>query len=306
MNAMHILVFVNLVGFPYAVVGQEAGALVRRELFDPLDRNRATPPGIPAGVTAGLASDIRCGTRSSPVSSATLAEAAARTAKFRATGLRGYIEAEAVQPDEDTGIEFLVEFVNEGSDPIELSDVTNALNIILFRNTAPAGHVIPSWTFHRAGPPKYTTAFPDEAEVRAEARAAKKEAEKGRPYTIVEPGLRGPKVRTLRDIRETGDVRLNPGEHFQMAVRITEGLADPAEYWWNLAEMSKTSNVSRQRPDPSDIDPLPAGQYSLSLWLDVSVSIPHPDETAPVRQHAILFCDAIKIHLANVPEAGGD
>jgi len=270
MNAMRGLVVLYLVGLPLCAVAQETDPIVRRELFDPLHRKTAAHPSRPTSVAEPPVGAVGCGTLSREVDAATLAEAAKRAARFRGTGLRGYVQAETVQLDEDHGIEFQLEFVNEGSNPIELSDVTNTLSIVLFRNTAPIGHVIPPWMFHRTGPPKYSTEFPDEAEVRAEALAAKKEAEKGRPYRIAEPARRAATVRTLRDIRDTGDVHLNPGERFQMVVRITEGIADPAKYWWNLAELSKTTYVSNERPDPSDIAPLPAGEYSLSLMVSVS------------------------------------
>jgi hypothetical protein len=92
-----------------------------------------------------------------------------------------------------------------------------------------------------------------------------------------------------------------------MVVRITEGIADPAEYWWNLAELSKQLNRSSlPEPEASDIAPLPPGEYGLSLWLGVSVGVPSPDDTAAVRHHPILFCDAIKIHFGNMPEKDGD
>lgn len=307
MNATRMLFFVCLVGVPAIVLAQETDPILRRELFDA--RNRATDPSPPTGVAEPSVGGVKCGTVSREVDAATLAEAAAGAAKFRATGLRGYVQAETVQLDEDDGIEFQLEFANEGSNPIELSDVSNALSIVLFRNTAPLlGHVIPSWTFHRTGPPKYSTEYPDEAEVRAEALAAKKEAERNRPYRVAEPARRAETVRTLRDIRDTGDVRLKPGDRFQMVVRIAEGIADPAKYWWNLAEMSKeTGGSSLRLPEPSDLAPLSAGEYSLSLWASVSISTSDPDETAPARQHTSLFSGSILIRLGEEqPEESGE
>ena len=310
MNATCFSVFVCLMGFPSIVLAQKADTIVRRELFDPLDRNKAITPGGPKDAPMHPPGG-KCGIRSPAGDGAAHVEAVETAAKSRATGLRGYVEVETMQRDEEAGVEFLVEFVNEGSNAMELDDVTNKLNIVLFRmfipEGLPAGHVIPSWSFHRFGAPVYSTEFPDEDEVREEAQAAKKVSEKGRPYGIFEPARRSPKVRTLRHIRDTGDVHLEPGERFQMVFRIAEGLADPAEYWWNRAEMSKVMNSSKLPPtEPSDLAPLSAGNYSLSLSLGVSVSVQSPDDTAVVRHHPILFCDAIKIRLGDVPEADGD
>lgn len=310
MNAIRMLVFVLLVGFPAIVLAQEADTIVRRELFDPLERNKAITPGSPIDAPMHPPAG-KCGIRSPARDGAALVEAAETAAKFRATGLRGYVVAETMERDEEAGVEFLVEFVNDGSNAMELDDVTNKLNIVLFRmftpEGLPAGHVIPSWSFQRFGAPVYSTEFPDEDEVREEAQAAKKVSEKGRPYGIFEPARRSPKVRTLRHIRDTGDLHLEPGARFQMVVRIAEGLADPAAYWWNLAEMSKVMNSSKlPPPKPSDLAPLSSGKYSLSLWLGVSVSISRSDEITPARQHAILFCDAIKIRLGEEqPEKSG-
>ncbi len=302
MNAMRRVVVVYLVGLPLCAVAQEADPIVRRQLFDPSER---TDPSRPRGPVR----DARCGTPMPDWDAATVAKVAqARAAEFRATGLRGYVEAQTVQLDEGAGIELLLEFINEGRTPVDLGAITNALSIVLFRKTVPGGHVIPPWSSHRTGPPVYTTEFPDEAEIRAEALAAEKEVEKRRPYRVAEPASRLPKIRTLRHLGEDGDVRLKPGQRFQMVVGITEGLADPAEYWWNLAELSKELNGSSlPSPDPSDIAPLSPGEYGLSLWLGVSVSVASPDETAPTRQHAILFCDPILIRLGQVqPEESGE
>ena len=181
---------------------------------------------------------------------------------------------------------------------MDLDDVSDHLNIVLFRMGDNAGHVIPPWTPHRTTRPVYTTEFPDEAEIRAEAEAAKKEVEKRRPYHVVEPAGRSPNVRTLRNIRNTDDVHLEPGEHFQMAVQITEGVADYVRFWTERAERAGASGGSGLLDaDPSEIAPLSAGRYSLSVSVPVSLSVPRPDGTGTVRRHAILFMDRVIVRL---------
>lgn len=296
-----------LVGFPLCATAQESDPIVRREMFDPLDRTRPIDPTRAATVAGNGNGGTKCGTGRG-MDAAMLAEGTARVAAnaaaFRAAGLRGYVQAATEQRGNDNGIEFQITFVNEGSEPIELGDMTNALRIVLFRNSTPGGppggHVLPSWSFERNGPPKYDTEFPDEAEVRAEAKAAKKESERNRPYRVEESSIRPKGVRTIRDFRDEATVSLRPGQSFQMTVRITEGLADPVGYWWNLAEKSKElGHRGSPTPDPSDIAPLSAGEYSLSFSTNLSISTGGDDETPPVRCHAYLSCGAILIQLGN-------
>ncbi len=308
MNSTSMLVSLFAIAFPLVVAAQESKQAVRRELFDPHLRNKDVNPSHKSVVEPRTSDRGWCGTGSRNVDPAANAQAVASAEEFRSTGIRAYAEADSTQVDEGSGIKLLIEFANEGDETFHLNDISNSLNITLFRKTPPfVGHVIPSWSPHRIGRPKYSTEFPDEAEFRAEAKAARMEIEKRRPYHVGEPSRRSANVRTLRDIRETDDVTLNPGDRFQMIVRITEGVADPAEYWRNLAELSKESSGSfLPAPAPSDIGPLTAGEYSLSFWVSVSLSVPTLDETPVKRHYALLICDAIDVLLGQLHQAEGD
>jgi len=303
MRTRQRLLILLLLELPLYAAGQEADRVVQRELYDPSNRSWLVESAAPNAHESPPPSGIRCGT-GHDMDAAAIAEAteraAAAAAAFRDTGLRGYVEAQPVQPDVSGGIAFQITFINEGRKPIKLEDMTNAMSIVLFRKSPPVGHLIPSWTFHGTYKPEFKSEFPDTAEVQTALHEARKKSERNRPYLVEEPRVRSKGVRTLRDLREFGDVRLAPGRGVQIVVRITEGLADPIAYWSSLAEASKDPrHWSNPAADAPDLAPLVAGDYSLSFSVMVSVSSAGDVDSLPMRQHALLFCDAMQILLGH-------
>lgn len=190
--------------------------------------------------------------------------------------LRVFMSIEPVQPHVQKGIQFTLEIINQGPDPVELRDPTVYINVSVW-NSDRIEVTAPDEGAQRL---RCGTGLPDIPFAGEEAARKAR-----RPYRTKEPEfrLRHAKRKTLRDMSD-GRVRLKPGEQFQCVVQVAETLAEPEAYrdeqkqrqalWKELRENVSLSETLAQfpLPKPPKIAPIPAGTYGLYMGIALLTS----------------------------------
>jgi hypothetical protein len=183
-----------------------------------------------------------------------------------------FVEVSPVQPRVAGGICFVIDVGNEGSEPVELADITADGRIGLSVWNA---HGVPVDLPDDEGT---TTSNPGGwARRHGLPEHIKAEIKERRPFAVMKPYLLpdDPKVKSIESIKD-GKIRLEPGEHFQVQVLITKVLGEP-EKW--QAEMEKRS-ANPHTPFPGlgapEIARIDTGTYQLLVHVPLMVEGKHP------------------------------
>jgi len=175
-----------------------------------------------------------------------------------------FVEVSPVQARVAAGIFFVIDVGNEGSEPVELADITNGYIGLYLWNADGIRVDLPD---PAVGKPGHNRRLPEHVKADMEQR---------RPFAVVKPDFflpDDPKVKSIESIKD-GKIRLEAGEHFQVQVLTTKVLGEP-EKWW--AEIEKRSVPIEQAPpnlpppDPPKIARIARGTYTF--WTSVGLVV---------------------------------
>ena len=189
--------FCGWIGFGLTALGQNQGTFIRSELKESVLKGLSLPPGDPLNE------------------------------------VKVFIELDTVQPDVGEGIVFFVDIVNEGPGPIDLLDPTQLFSAGK-KCVHPTGRVVVG--LRRGTDPDQQGIYVNVPTPRGNRQTGDPEGFKARwearrSFRVTEAPReeRQSGEKSIGDVKN-GEIRLEPGEHFQYYVEITKIMGDPERY----------------------------------------------------------------------------
>jgi len=183
-----------------------------------------------------------------------------------------FVEVNPVQPRVAGGLFFVIDVGNEGSEPVELVDITKRHIALYLWNADDVRMDLPDRErTTKSNPGGWARRHEQPEHVKAEI-------EQRRPFAVMKPDfLRAddPKVKSIESIKD-GKIRLEPGEHFRVQVLVTKVLNEPEKWKAEIEKRSANPHTPFPGLDPPEMARIGAGTYTLrtSVGLGVEGRIP--------------------------------
>lgn len=215
------------------------------------------------------------------------------------------VEVKTWQPDVRKGIELLLHITNNGAAAVELYDPLHRTDVSLINLALdPSGRRV-------SLPGEVGRVSPEEIRNPVSRARAIAEIETRRSFEVVNEvsRRRAPNVKGLDDVdgEWNGLLRLEPGEEFQVRLRVTRIMADPQNYWSEVEKPRPTIPKEDRRSHPPDLIPshlstavpIPAGTYQLSIGI-----LLHTPESVGEYRSSSRDGGLITVELGPKPEPG--
>ena len=178
-----------------------------------------------------------------------------------------FVEVSPVQPRVAGGVFFVIDVGNEGSEPVELADITADGRIGLSVWNADGVPVdLPDdegTTTRNPGGWARRHGLPEHIKAQMKER---------RPFAVMKPDLLpdDPKVKSIESIKD-GKILLEPGEHFHVQVMVTKVLGEPEKWRAEIEKRAGKPPTGLPGPDPPKIARIGEGTYQLLVYVPLMV-----------------------------------
>ena len=182
-----------------------------------------------------------------------------------------FVEVSPIQPRVARGVFFVIDVGNEGSEPVELADITadGRIGLSLWNADGVPVELPDRERTSKRNPGGWARRHGVPEQIKADMKER-------RPFAVMKPDFLpdDPKVKSIESIKD-GKIRLEAGEHFQVQVLVTKVLAEPEKWRAEIEKRSANPHTPFPGLDAPEMARIGAGTYQLVVHVPLIVEEKH-------------------------------